>query len=224
MTLWSRLKNFFGGRVTNSDPDDVFSGVRWVSASENPFGVDLLDCRAFSQSMIATTQDPNIAMSYNALRASNGDQHRDRVPEDSTTHDCQLTYAHDGETADGPIFKADAMEDKWDIYLYDDYLYFARSWRGELKYRAKILFEHDCARVVAVTAPQDPDPHYPVAVVDYLIRSHIYGQPIPHPLPASLGRDPEELALFSFSSYGRHGLYGTFADTTELQPPPSEEA
>ena len=60
--------------------------------------------------------------------------------------------------------------------------------------------------------------------MDFLIRSHLYGQSVPHPLPKPLGRDPRENALFSFSQYGRHGLYGTFADTKRLHLPASEQA
>jgi len=60
--------------------------------------------------------------------------------------------------------------------------------------------------------------------VDYLIRSHLYRLPLPHPLPKSVGQDPRELALFSFSQYGRYGLYGTFADTTRLRLPAEEQS
>ena len=93
------------------------------------------------------------------------------------------------------------MDDKWDIYRYDGHLYFARSWTGELEYRATIVFATDGAKVIAVTARREmfeSDSLYLIAVVDYLIRSHLYGLPMPHPLPKSLGRDPRQLALFSF--------------------------
>ena len=226
MAFWSRRKGHGGGKKSTTPAGDPLSGVHWVSGTDNPFGVDLLDCRSFSQSMLAGTQDPKVAERYATLRGSSGEQYRGRTPEDSRTCDCDLHYPHNGETRDGPIFKAEAMEDKWDIYLYAGHLYFARSWTGELEFRAHIVFHHDRANVVAVETRRalvESDPAYPVAAVDYLIRSHLYRLPVPHPLPKSIGQDPRELALFSFSQYGRFGLFGTFADTTRLHPPAQEQ-
>jgi hypothetical protein len=212
---------------TAARPEDPLSLVQWVAAADNPFGVELLDCSSFARSMIATTGDPAIADLYARLRKSMGDQYRGCVPETSASCECDVRYPHKGATRDGPLFKAVAMEDKWDIYLYDGALYFARSWSGELEYVARITFCEDGAHVIAVSARKalvDSDPLYPIAAVDYLIRSHLYRMPVPHPLPKALGREPRQLALFSFSQYGRYGLYGTFADTTRLQLPERHDA
>lgn len=225
MAFWSRLRRRGGGKELTTPASNPLSGVHWVSGSESHFGVDLLDCRSFSQSMVAVTQDPKVAESYATLRGSSGEQYHGRAPEDSSTCDCDLHYPHKGDTHDGPIFKAEAMEDKWDIYLYDGHLYFARSWTGELEYRARIVFHDDQANVVAVEARKavvESDPGYPIAAVDYLIRSHLHRLLVPHPLPKSIGQDPRQLALFSFSQYGRYGLFGTFADTTRLRLPAKE--
>lgn len=226
MSAWWRKKS--------SDPpppppppagQDALAEVGWVSATKNPFGVDLLDCRAFSGSMIATTKDPKVAESFTMLRRSKGEEHRGAPPEQEAICPCDLRYAHSGDVEDGPLFKAESMEDKWDIYLYDNYLYFARSWTGTLEYRARITFDGQEAHVVAVEARRElveDDPAYAVAAVDFLIRSHLYGQPIPHPLPRAAGEDPRQLALLSWSMYGRKGLYGTFADTTRIRMPKSD--
>ena len=226
MAFWSRLRDLVGGKKSTTPASDPLSGVRWITGSDNPFGVDLLDCRSFSQSMLAVTKDPKVAETYTALRGSSGEQYRGRTPEDSRTCACDLRYPHRGDTRDGPIFKAEAMEDKWDIYFYDGYLYFARSWTGELEYRAHIVFHEDEARVVCVEARRtlvESDPAYPVAAVDYLIRSHLYRLHVPHPLSKSIGQDPRQHALFSFSQYGRYGLFGTLADTTRLRLPAQEQ-
>jgi hypothetical protein len=207
---------------TNIDP---LAQVRWIPPDQNPFGVDLLDCRLLAQSMTSTTKDREVATTFLALRASSGEENRGRSPENAKTYTCDLQYPHSGEAPDGPLFKAKEMEDKWDIYLYDGQLYFDRSWTGLLIYRAAIVFHSQTANVVAVEAPGElveGDASYPVAAVDYLIRSHLYHLAVPHPLPRDMGRNPRELALFSFSRYGRRGLYGTFADTTRLQPLPKE--
>lgn len=88
-----------------------------------------------------------------------------------------------------------------------------------LEYRARLVVRGDGVDVIGVearTTDVESDPPYAVAAVDFLIRSHIYRQPVPHPLPEDAGSDLFELTMFSFSKYGRRGLYGTFADTTRL--------
>ena len=79
MALWSWLKGPVGTK-TSMPASDPLSGVRWLSASESPFGVDLLDCRSLTQSMLAATQGPRVAESYAALRGPAGAQHRGRAP------------------------------------------------------------------------------------------------------------------------------------------------
>lgn len=228
MNLWSVFRGFFGGQEQPPPSRGPLEGVRWLPSDENPFGVDVLDCRSFSQRMLAFTDDPQVAENFTALRVSKGDQYRGCTPHDSRLCTCDLRYPpSDGETREGPIFKAKEMEDKWDIYLYDGHLYFVRSWTGSLEYRAQIVFHPEAAHVVAVEAPKalvESDASYPVAVVDYLIRSHIGRMQIPHPLPRPMGQDPQELALFSFSQYGRHGLFGTYADTTRIPAPRRAQA
>lgn len=59
---------------------DPLSGVRWVPAADNPFGVDLLDCRSLAQSMIAMTQDSGVLDSFTTLRDSSGElEYRARI-------------------------------------------------------------------------------------------------------------------------------------------------
>ena len=56
MAFWSWLMRRGRDKESVTPASDPLSGVRWVSASENPLGVDLLDCRSFSQSMLAVTK------------------------------------------------------------------------------------------------------------------------------------------------------------------------
>jgi len=204
--------------------NDPLATVSWVAAADNPFGVELLNCCEYSQSMLALSANPAVAESFVLLRNSDGAQHRGKTPERAVTLECTPQYPHMGAPKDGPLFKAETMEDKWDIYLYEGELYFARSWTGSLEYCAAIETTDAAAKLVAITARQEvlgEGDAYPIAVVDFLIRSHVYRQTVPHPLVKALGRDTRKLGLFSFVHYGRHGLYGTFADTTKLQGQPS---
>ena len=64
----------------------------------------------------------------------------------------KCTAQKPGQSRDGPLFVARQMEDKWDIYLYDGHLYFARSWTGELVFRAVIEFAAPQAVLTTVEA------------------------------------------------------------------------
>ncbi len=117
----------------------------------------------------------------------------------------------------GPLFKAEEMEDKWDIYQFDDYLYFVRSWTDDLVLRASLRFNGSQAVIFKVLANLERvkgEGLFALQTADFLIKRLLYRYQAPHPLPANLkNKSPEELALFSFSFFGRGGLYGTFEDT-----------
>jgi hypothetical protein len=68
-------------------------------------------------------------------------------------------------------------------------------------------------RVLLVEASHKTDEKITLRDVDFLIKSHILSAKALHPLPRELGRDTQKLAVFSFSAYGRMGLYGTFEET-----------
>ncbi len=110
------------------------------------------------------------------------------------------------------------MEDKWDIYLYDARLYFCRSWSGVLAYRANIRVEADKLRVTQIDYAKARAEESVGAVreVDYLIKSHLYGAVVPHPLPRKMPRHPETLALNSFSRFGHRCFYGSYDDTLSI--------
>jgi hypothetical protein len=48
------------------------SDLRWISSSENPFGIRVLDCRSVSHNMVSTTSSPQIAAKFTELRSSDG--------------------------------------------------------------------------------------------------------------------------------------------------------
>ena len=51
-----------------------------------------------------------------------------------------------------------------DIYLYDGYLYFSRSWTGDLGFRAKINFQGQAAHVDIVEAQAEGGEDYLVVL------------------------------------------------------------
>src|SRR5262245_23890047 len=200
--------------------DDLFSQLAWLEADQNPFGLRVLDCRPLCTTMISTTKDPTIAARFTRLRDASGEEHRGRHPEDAVVARCDLSYPFNGEGKDGPLFVARQMEDKWDIYLYDGHLYFTRSWTGDLAFRATIEFKGREAVITEVEASRAKvvdDPGLAVRMVDFLMKTHLYGKEAPHPFPQGLPDDKQTLALYSFSEYGRWAFYGSFEDTTKVR-------
>jgi hypothetical protein len=112
------------------------------------------------------------------------------------------------------------MEDKWDIYLYNGYLFFARSWTGDLIFRAKISFTSTQANITSVDADAEVasrNPDYIVQQVDFLVKSHLYKREVPHPLPADLPNEVQPIALYSFGQYGRWASFATYEDTSQIR-------
>lgn len=165
--------------------------------------------------MISTTSDERIATSFTALRASLGQEYVGTLPQDAVEIESRLVYPLKGAIADGALFKAQQMEDKWDLYLYGDRLYFVRSWTGALTYVAGFVITSDHLIIERLWASREQagDPQYVLRQLDYLVKSHALGRRLPHPLPDHLERDTQAIGLFSFGQYGRRCCFGTFEDT-----------
>ena len=123
---------------------------RWLEKEdvENPFVVKGFDCFHFVQSMISTTEDPNIAASFATLRKTDESKYHGKLPDNSVEVTCHLEYPFHGEVANGAVFKADSMEQKWDIYFYDNRLYFCRAGRAHL-----IMLPHSSSKMGLLIFP-----------------------------------------------------------------------
>lgn len=210
--------------------DTGMEHVRVILAADNPYGVDLWDCATFTQSMISTSSDPGVAARFAQLRTATGNEHRNQLPSNASVTDCVLTHPVAHGLSDGPLFKATEMEDKWDIYFYNPHIYFARSWGGQLMYRATVRCEDQFMIVTQIQFAGDQELEFSRRAVDYLVKTHILGALAPHPLPADLPAAPMQVAAYSFSRFGRRCAFGTYADTTALpwragvEQPPSRSA
>lgn len=188
----------------------------WIEPGpDNPFGIRVLDCRSLTQTVTSATKDPDVASRYSALRESDGRDLKDKVITDSVRISASLQFPHNGARLEGVVFKAPEMEVKWDIYVYDSKFLFARSWTGELRYRAFAdisesaitISQIECTRTDATVAASD---------VYFLLGTHAMRQVLPHQLPADISSDPMEIALATFSRFGSYGCYATFEDVTAI--------
>ncbi len=194
--------------------------LQWIEASQSPFGILVLDCRSIAHGTVSMARDLQVALKFTNLRNSNGEQHRGSVPSEPLHTDCSLTYPCFDKVGDGPLFVAQEMEDKWDIYLFEGNLYFARSWTGDLIFRAKIDFSGSGSRISSIDAKSgavNKDTSLAIRQVDFLVKSHILKREVPHPVPADYPDDPDKIAIYSLQLYGRWASYATYEETIKIR-------
>ena len=212
------LSKFFGQSEAEETPT-----YEWLEIGpENPFNVRVLDVRPLTQSVTAVTQNQDIARSFVELRQSDGSD-LPSIPTDNwVSVSCSLEVPFPTEPTDGPLYKAAEMEDKWDIYAYESVLYFSRSWMGKLIYRAPFRINDGTAIInIVESAPGHSDKTD--QAVFFLLVSHVLGKHFPNPIPSDIGNDAEQIALYSFNSYGRNAICATPCDVTSVSLPSDGE-
>lgn len=177
----------------------------------------VLDCRAFIANLTAWTANPEVAKQFTQARFRDGREYLDQRPKNALQLPANLSFPYNGTHEDGPIFMAQVMEEKWDMFLHGNRLYVARSWTSKLVIVATCHFLADRVEVSNIEVDDDyvvGQSNYPAQLLDFLIKSHMSRWLVAHPMPQSwLGKSAEELAKLSFGSFGRFGLFGTFENT-----------
>ena len=228
MGLWNKL--FKGAEkptvaaepITEPQAPGIPLTLQWVEADESPFGLRFLDCRAVALRRKAQAQDKTVEGRWARERANDGRRLAGTRPD----HAIELSTLLLGPMnqplpAEGPVFKGDHLEEKWDAYRFEGWLYFVRSWSGLLVYRAAVKVEMGKRIVDRIEAPSDAadsDPDFCIREVDFLIKTLIDRVPTPHPLPRDFKADDDGIAEFSFQRHGDRGWYATWADTLGMAP------
>jgi hypothetical protein len=215
---------FFSGKNKNKESESLQDTgeykFTWHDIGpKNPFNKRILDCRSLTQTLLSFTKDKSIAESFSEQRKSVGREFIEMRISDSKSQEVNISYPHNGEKIEGAVFKAKSMEDKWDIYGWNNTLFFVRSWTGELVYKASITVSEKDFVINKVEyqllEEYKKDPSLAVDDVHFIIMSHAFGRPFPHRVPKING--DKEIALYSFSKFGRNCWYATFdsiLDTT----------
>src|SRR5262245_4907044 len=102
--------------------------VRWLQASDNPWGVPVLDVRPITLSWISMSENQQSA--DNALSYSGDDGLGFVGVNPSSTRQCaaSLQYRIDKTLVDGALFIPNCMEHKWALYLHCGKIICIRSW------------------------------------------------------------------------------------------------
>lgn len=214
MGLFDRL---FGPKKKPTPPqEDWEAELVWLPVGHpaNPFQEEVLDCRRVALSFTSTTSKAAIAESFSRLRASDGRETRNQLPEEALVTDCELRIPSEGRHPEGPLFVAREMEDKWDFYVYDQRLYLRRSWTGQLLHVAELEYSSDAVTIRRLHSHSPTvfgDRDFAMAQVNFLIASHLLGTLPPFPIPPDLPRTAaKSIALMGFSSYGRRAQFASY--------------
>jgi hypothetical protein len=206
-----------GDTITLGNPNTEKKEYKsiWIKGKDNPYNIDVFDCREYALNMISTTQNPDISTKFLELRKSDGKEYIGKFPDNGAKCDVELSYNTKGkQLQDGIVFKAQRMEEKWDIYKYVNFLFFVRSWTGELVYFSNYIPTEkgfDVNLIVLDDSKIDPkEPFFEFKVVEFLIHSHILGLNVPHPIPKKIENKAESILGYSFSMFGNRGQFATY--------------
>jgi hypothetical protein len=187
----------------------------YETGDDNPFNKRILDIRSFTQHYLSFTEDKHVAELFNKQRQSIGKELINTKMPLSETINVNLVYPHNGSKIEGTAYKAKCMEDKWDIYGWNNIIYLTRSWTGEVVYKAFITVTDTAFEIYKIEHnPQEyqySDESIVINNVHFLIMTLAFGTIYPHKVPAAL-ISHEEIALYSFSQFGHNCWYATSDD------------
>ena len=194
--------------------------MKWIEANDNPYKLRVFDCREYAVNSISTTQNEEIAKSFSSTRQSDGKEYIGKFPHNGAKVEVDLNFytkifpGFENGIADGVLFKAKSMEEKWDIYKYANFIFYVRSWTGEIIYFSNYIDTDTGFKVDLIVLDDskidDSNPQFEFLVVEYLIHSHILNLTVPHPIPKTLKDDPESISAYSFSMFGNRGYFATY--------------
>ena len=209
--MWPFNKN-------DSQKSPVEKQFSWIPVGEgNPFDAPLMDIRDFALSMTSTTSDQAVAENYSKSRGSNGEEFIGTEPDHSIGIQCDIKYPHNGEKLEGVVFKSPQMEVKWDIYAYDEWFYFVRSWTSDLIYKVRYQNSDGALKLNKIFTPKELAPEAE-QVVHSIMLTHALGRVWPFHVPAHIDpREGKKIAMDMFSNFGSKATLVTSGNTTKIQ-------
>jgi hypothetical protein len=126
-------------RKEESKEEPKEESLPWIEATQNQWGVRLLDLRPVTQTMLAASKDPRMATNAASYNAEDGSSFIDIAPAEITTISANIIIPTDRMLAPGVLFIPRTMEHKWAIYYHNNTLIFVRSWLREVLVTAKAV-------------------------------------------------------------------------------------
>lgn len=201
--------------------DDKAPSPRWLTASDNRFGVPVLDFSAAVADLTAVSKDPECAAQLVAWKTATGDELEVDDILDQTPVSVNLEFTSVDPLPDGLAYTPAAMADKWVIAVRGPHLVFARSWSGSVELVASFTMADGVLRVHELRA----GPQCAIstlgeleATCSWLLRTHALAEMLPLPVHKAGAELLEGQPLTAFSMYGRHAVCAT----TVWRPDPPE--
>ena len=208
------FKKFLGKK---DKPEANTLTLNWIEASENPWGIKLLDLRPITQGMLATSQDPQMAANAISYRSDDGTSFINQQPESSNEITAEISFSVDPILAPGVLFIPTIMENKWAIFFHQNRIIFVRSWLRKVVVTADTSQQNGRLDIHQIKGQfsDDNEPELIRAIVKFLLISHAMGEIFPAPLPRTLLSDLKSAGLWAMSLYGNMAHVGTFTANFE---------
>lgn len=211
---WERIKRVFGGREDKKEErkGPELPEIPWVRAADNPWGVDVLDVRPITLTMLSTSKDPTCAANAVSYSQDDGAGFIGQEPPVARRIDATLRFPIDRVLADGVLFAPRQMEHKWALFHHGGSILCVRSWLRQVRVIARTRTAVDAVEITeiqgAFTAEDEP-PTLTRCVLDYLLRSHTLDLVYPAPLPSGMEKDPGAAAMWCMSMFGNRASFAT---------------
>ena len=209
-----RLNEIYNTAIEEGKIDIDSRDIR-INSKVNGIEVVAQDVRWLTENAICSSKNPKILERFENIKNADADFLKSllKEPVNSTILDCNMNYAIPDSFNNGYLFKADSMEEKWDIVLLDSQIYFMRSWTGEVAFIANIDLDiHNIFSVTGIILNNNMVKNKAIIIqeVDYLIHSHILNQKTPCPIPYNIENKFDAIAQYSFSEFGKRALWATY--------------
>jgi hypothetical protein len=208
------FKKFFGKK---DEPEANTLTLNWIEASENPWGIKLLDLRPVTQGMLSTSQDPQMAANAVSYSSDDGISFINQKPESGNEITAEISFSVDPILAPGVLFIPGVMENKWAIFFHQNKIIFVRSWLRKVVVTADTSQQNARLYIHKIKGKfsDDDEPEFIRAIVKFLLISHAIGEIFPAPLPNDLSSDLKSVGLWAMSMYGNMAHVGTFTSNFE---------
>lgn len=206
------FKKLFGRAGNGKTATTVPSECYWIAPEENPWKQAIVDLRPFTQSMLSSSPDPQMAENAISYSGEDGTAFYGIKPIKTKETEGKITFTIDKRLEPGVLFTPDTMEHKWAIYFDGANLIFIRSWLREVVAIARTSQRQNLLIIESITGEfsSDESPDFTNATLNAILATHVLKDHVPCPLPADLKDDLKQAALWAFSVYGKMAHFGTF--------------
>ena len=182
-----------------------------VAASDNPWGVALVDLRPITLGMMSATSDPKVAQTFAELCGSDGLEFVDAARSVARTGTLPVALSVEGPVADGILFSPTEMEDKWALFLHQGMLIGVRSWSADIGFVADVVHEDGAlvARSYGGALFQGEAPERGARLLEWLVRTLGLREALPLPLSTTTPPKGSSLGIVCMSEWGRAAQLAT---------------